>query len=62
MRAPVFVRTDDNLGTALELMLHHGIREVPVVDETKRLISLLDEKSVARAYVRRPLSAPPRPH
>ncbi len=31
MRDPVFVRVNDDLGTALEIMLHHGIREVPVV-------------------------------
>jgi CIC family chloride channel protein len=60
MRGPVFVRPDDDLRAAVEVMLHHGIREVPVVDDSKRLISLLDEKSVARAYVRKPLSMPPR--
>jgi CIC family chloride channel protein len=53
MREPVFVRAEDDLRSALEVMLHHGIREVPVVDDDKRLVSLLDEKSVARAYVRK---------
>jgi hypothetical protein len=43
-------------------MLHHGIRVVRVVDEAKRWIALLDEKGVARAYVRKPLSVPPRAH
>ncbi len=62
MRDPVFVRPDDDLRAALEIMLHHGIRAVPVVDEAKRLIALLDEKTVARAYVRKPLSVPPKAH
>ena len=49
----------DDLRSALEIMLHHGIRAVPVVDDSRRLLALLDEKSVARAYVRRPASVPP---
>jgi CIC family chloride channel protein len=60
-RDPIFVRPDDDLRSALELMLHHGIRAVPVVDDSRRLLALLDEKSVARAYVRRPVSVPPVP-
>jgi CIC family chloride channel protein len=57
-RDAIFVRPEDELRAALEIMLHHGIRAVPVVDESKRLLALLDERSVARAYVRRSRSVP----
>ena len=52
MRPPVSVRGRDDLRTALEAMLAHGLRHLPVVDDELRVTGLLDEATVARAYLR----------
>lgn len=46
----VWLRDDDDLHRALEVMLDAGLREVPVVDGAGGLVGLLDEADVARAY------------
>jgi CIC family chloride channel protein len=52
MRPPVSVRSDDTLRTALDAMVAYGIGEVPVTDADGRLIGLIDEGVVARAYMK----------
>ncbi len=50
MTAPVSVNTDDDLHTALELLLHHGAREVLVTDQTGKIIGFLDEAEISQFY------------
>lgn len=52
MRPPIAVRMRDDLRTALETMLAHGIRRIPVVDENMCVTSSVDEETIARAYLR----------
>lgn len=52
MRPPVSVRRSDDLRTALETMLAHGLRRLPVVDDQMRVMGLVDEAAIARAYLR----------
>jgi CIC family chloride channel protein len=58
MRPPVSVRADDTLRTALDAMVENGIGEVPVIDAEGRLIGLIDEGVVARAYMKIRKEAP----
>jgi CBS domain-containing protein len=51
MRPPVAVRPRDDLRTALETMLAHGVRRLPVVGDDARFIGLIDEDAIARAYL-----------
>lgn len=50
MVAPVSVRAEDDLHVAVERLLESGLREVPVLDEQGRIVGLLDEAQVTRAY------------
>lgn len=52
MRGPVAVRRRDDLRSALEAMLAHGLRRLPVIDEEGRVAGLVDEAAIARAYLR----------
>jgi chloride channel protein, CIC family len=52
MRPPVSVRRSDDMRTALEAMLEHGLRRLPVVDEQSRVTGFVDEATIARAYLR----------
>jgi len=52
MRPPVTVRSRDDLRTALETLLAHGLRRVPVVDDEQRVTGIVDEATIARAYLR----------
>lgn len=51
MRAPAVARARDDLRTALEAMLAHGIPRLPVVDDDGRIAGLVDEATIARAYL-----------
>jgi CIC family chloride channel protein len=51
MQPPVTVRPEDDLRAAIEVMLAHGVREVPVVDPEGRIIGFLDESEVGQAYL-----------
>ncbi len=51
MRPPIAARQHDDMRTVLELMLAHGLRRLPVVDEHLRLTGLVSEETVARAYL-----------
>ena len=52
MRPPIAVQQRDDLRTALETMLALGLRRIPVVDEHMLFAGLLDEETIARAYLR----------
>jgi len=52
MRPAVSVRRQDDLRTALETMLAHGLRRLPVVDDDSRVTGFVDESAIARAYLR----------
>jgi CIC family chloride channel protein len=47
----VSVRADHDLRTAIEALLHHKLREIPVVDEAGRVVGMLDEADVSRFYL-----------
>ena len=52
MRPPVSLSQDDLLGRALDLMMSMGVRELPVIDRDQRVLGLIDEAAIARAYMR----------
>ncbi len=52
MRPPVSIRADDEVAAAIEIMLANGLRELPVTDESGRLLGLIDDKAVGRVYKR----------
>ena len=52
MQPPLSVRPQDSLRSALDAMVAHGIREIPVTDEVGGLIGLVDEATLAKAYLR----------
>ncbi len=62
MRPPLYVRAEDNLTAALESMVAHGIRDIPVTNVEGHLIGILDEASFAKAYLRKRGSARERQH
>jgi CBS domain-containing protein len=51
MQAPVSVRLEDDLRVATELMVSHGLRELPVLDASGQVIGLLDEADIAEVYL-----------
>jgi CIC family chloride channel protein len=51
MQPPLTIRDDTDLRTALLIMNEHGVRELPVVDEEKKIIGLLDEQDAAAAFL-----------
>ena len=52
MHPPVSVRMDDDLRRATEQLVANGLRELPVVDAANAVIGFLDEREVARIYLR----------
>jgi len=51
MKPPVSLTVDQNLHEALEVMLMHGVREIPVVDSKEQIVGFLDEAEVTRVYL-----------
>src|SRR5207302_4017395 len=51
MQAPASVRADDDLRAAAKKMLDHGLREIPVLDDSGRIVGFLDEAETAKAYI-----------
>jgi CIC family chloride channel protein len=47
----VSIAPDDDLRTAVESMQSNTLREIPVVDPDGRIIGLLDEADISRAYL-----------
>ncbi len=52
MQPPVFVRSDDDVRTAAERLISNGLRELPVLDGNDAVIGFLDEREVAKIYLR----------
>lgn len=52
MRPPVALRPHDLVSRALDMMTSMGVREIPVIDEERRVIGLVDEASIAREFMR----------
>ena len=50
MVPPVSVKDTDDLQRALDAILEHGVREIVVTDEHGRIVGLLDEADITRAY------------
>ncbi len=51
MRSPrriVTVRPEQNLDEALQLMAHHQVRRLPVVDDGNKLVGVLAQADVAQ--------------
>ncbi len=51
MIAPVAVSRATPLGEVARLLLEHDLRGLPVVDDDGRIVGMLDEHDVSRAYV-----------
>jgi CIC family chloride channel protein len=58
MRPPIALRPGDDLHAALETMVAHGLRELPVIDDDGRVVGVLDEAAIAHAYVRARAQSP----
>jgi len=52
MRRPLFVRPDDSLLSAFEMMRAEKVPELPVVDPDGRVLGFIDEATIAQAYLR----------
>jgi CIC family chloride channel protein len=52
MQPPISVKVHDDLRTATEHLVANGLRELPVVDGSGAVIGFLDEREVARLYLR----------
>lgn len=52
MQGPVSVRLADDLRTATQLMVTHGLRALPVLDAGGKVLGLLDEADIADVYLR----------
>jgi CIC family chloride channel protein len=52
MEPVVSVSADDDLRTATERMLGCGLRELPVLDDERRLCGFLDESEIAEVYLK----------
>jgi len=51
MVPPVVVSFDDSLRTASERLVRHGLRELPVLDDTGRIAGFIDEEHITRRYL-----------
>ena len=52
MQPPVSVRVDDDLRKATQRLVAHGLRELPVVDAGNAVVGFLDEREVAKLYLK----------
>jgi CBS domain-containing protein len=52
MRPPVSLDRTALASAALETMMSMGLRELPIVDENRRVLGMIDEASIAREYMR----------
>jgi CIC family chloride channel protein len=52
MHPPVSVRVDDDLRKATEQLIANGLRELPVLDADDAVVGFLDEREVARIYLK----------
>lgn len=52
MQPPVALREHDTVRTAYDRMMSSGLRELPVIDAGRRVVGLVNEVAIARAYLR----------
>jgi CIC family chloride channel protein len=52
MQPAISVRVDDDLRKATEHLVANGLRELPVVDDNNVIIGFLDEREVAKLYLK----------
>lgn len=52
MLPPAYVRPDDDLRAATERLVANGLRELPVLDGDGAILGFLDERDVARVYIK----------
>jgi CIC family chloride channel protein len=57
MQPPVCLEPDDDLRSATETLVGSGLRELPVVDGTGRVLGFLDEASIAKFHLEAALRA-----
>jgi len=50
----VTIRRGDDVSLAMEKMLASGLRELPVLDATGRLLGIVDDRAIVMALQRRP--------
>jgi CIC family chloride channel protein len=60
MVPPASVADSDDLQSALETILEHGLREIVVVDERDRIVGFLDEAEITRVYQQATATRPER--
>jgi CIC family chloride channel protein len=58
MQPPLSVPMSQNLHDAIDQMLRHSLREIPVVDEAGKIVGFLDEADITRAYLAATTPAP----
>jgi chloride channel protein, CIC family len=58
MEAPLSVPLTQSLHDAIDQMLRHNLREIPVVDESGRIVGFLDERDITSAYLAATTAAP----
>jgi CIC family chloride channel protein len=51
MRPAIAIASDEKLRTAFEMMLAAQVRELPVIDEERHVIGMIDEVALAHAYL-----------
>jgi CIC family chloride channel protein len=51
MQPPLSVPMSQNLHEAIDQMLRHSLREIPVIDESGKIVGFLDETDITRAYL-----------
>jgi CIC family chloride channel protein len=51
MRPAIAIASDEKLRTAFEMMLAAQVRELPVIDEDRRVVGMIDEVALAHAYL-----------
>ena len=51
MQPPLSVLVSESLHVAIELMLRHQLRELPIIDDAGKIVGFLDEADVTRAYL-----------
>jgi CIC family chloride channel protein len=52
MQPAVWVKPEDDLRDASQRIVANGLRELPVVDDQQRVVGFLDEREVAKVYLK----------
>jgi chloride channel protein, CIC family len=52
MEPPLSVTASSSLHVAMDLMLRHRLREIPVTTDDGKIVGFLDESDITRAYMR----------